>query len=317
MLRKVDAIRRRDLLDARREADGTSLGGVIHAQIVADLSDHDLAGVEPHAHGEAQAAGAAELARVARELLGQGQRGMAGALRMVLVGDRRAEQRHDAVAGELVDRALEAMDAVRQDREEPIHDAVPFFGVDALGEIHRALYVGEQHRDLLSFALERASQAEDLFGEVRGRVGARVARGAGGGCGQHRAAGVTELLLGGIFRAAALAGDDRAERGGALAAKAGACSILMAASGTTHREPRRRRRPRIPPLVFTRQTTKFGQGSPPKRMAPPGAGTVSRPVGARAGGGGGMGLSSSPPHTQCRGHPARKDCRKRKSRYLQ
>ena len=82
------------------------------------------------------------------------QRRVTGALGVVLVRDRRAEERHDAVAGELVDRALEAVHAVGEDREEAVHDLVPLFGIDLLGELHRALHVGEQHRDLLALAFE-------------------------------------------------------------------------------------------------------------------------------------------------------------------
>jgi len=43
------------------------------------------------------------------------QRRIAGPLRVVLVRDRRAEERHDAVAGELVDESLRALDALGED----------------------------------------------------------------------------------------------------------------------------------------------------------------------------------------------------------
>jgi hypothetical protein len=76
---------------------------------------------------------------------------------MVLVSDRCAEERHDAVARVLVDRPLEAMDAFGEDLEEALHDAVPVFGIDRLREIHRALEVGEKHRHLLPLALEGAA----------------------------------------------------------------------------------------------------------------------------------------------------------------
>jgi hypothetical protein len=56
------------------------------------------------------------------------ERRIAGSLRVVLVGDGRAEERHDPVARVLVDGSLEAVDAVRQDLEEAIQDAVPLLG---------------------------------------------------------------------------------------------------------------------------------------------------------------------------------------------
>ena len=134
-----------------------ALRRVVHAQVVADRADDDLAGVEAHAHREAEAVRAPQLVGVALELVAQMQRRVAGALRVVLVRDRRAEQRHDAVAGVLVDRALEAVHAVGEDREEALQDPVPLLGVELLGQLHRALHVGEQHRDLLALAFERAS----------------------------------------------------------------------------------------------------------------------------------------------------------------
>jgi len=50
------------------------------------------------------------------------KRRVAGALRVILVGDRRTEECHGAVPDELVDEALEALDAVAEDEEEALHD---------------------------------------------------------------------------------------------------------------------------------------------------------------------------------------------------
>src|SRR5262245_61824015 len=102
---------------------------------------------------------------------------VAGALRMILVGDRRSEKRHDSIARVLVDGSLEAVDSLGQDREEAIHDPVPLFGIYLLGEIHRALHVREQHGYLLSLAFEGGARSKDLLGEMLWGVGARVAFG--------------------------------------------------------------------------------------------------------------------------------------------
>ena len=99
---------------------------------------------------------------------------VAGAPSVVLVSDRRPEKRHDAVAGELVDRALEAVDAGAENREEAVHDPPPLLRVALLGELHRAHHVGEQHRHLLALALEGGAAGTDLLGEVLRGVGARV-----------------------------------------------------------------------------------------------------------------------------------------------
>ncbi len=99
---------------------------------------------------------------------------MACALSMVFVSHGRSKQRHDAVPGELVDRALEAMNAVCEDREEAVEDAVPFLGVYALGDVHRPLHVREEDRHLLALAFERASRGEDSLRQMRRRVSAQV-----------------------------------------------------------------------------------------------------------------------------------------------
>jgi hypothetical protein len=140
------------------------LGRVVHAQVVADLADHDLAGVEAHARREGDASLPFQLLHVVSELIGELQRRVACAVGVILVGDGRAEERHDAVAGVLIDRALEAVDTVRQDREEAVENRVPGLGVDALCEIHGALEVHEQHGHELALALERALGGEDLVG---------------------------------------------------------------------------------------------------------------------------------------------------------
>ena len=104
------------------------------------------------------------------------QRRVAGALRVVLVRERRAEQRHDAVARVLVHRPFEAVHAVGEDGEEPIHDAVPVLGVDLLGERHRALHVGEEDGHLLALALHRRARRQDPLGEMARRVSPRIRR---------------------------------------------------------------------------------------------------------------------------------------------
>ena len=104
---------------------------------------------------KADPAPAAELVAEGAQAVEQMESGVAGPLGVVLVGKRRAEQRHDAVAGVLVDRPLEAMHALVQEVEESVQHPVPFLGAHALGQLHRVLDVGEQHRDLLALAFER------------------------------------------------------------------------------------------------------------------------------------------------------------------
>ena len=76
---------------------------------------------------------------------------------MVLVGERRAEQRHDAVAHHLVDRALVAVDGLHHPLEDGIEELARLLGVAVGQELHRALEVGEEHGDLLALAFEGGS----------------------------------------------------------------------------------------------------------------------------------------------------------------
>jgi hypothetical protein len=64
--------------------------------------------------------------------------------------------------------------AVGEDREEAVHDPVPFFRIELLGQFHRAFHVGEEHGHLLALAFEGRARGEDLLGEVSRGVGARI-----------------------------------------------------------------------------------------------------------------------------------------------
>ena len=99
------------------------------------------------------------------------ERGVARPHGVVLVGERRAEERHDPVAHDLVDGALVAVDGLHHPLEHGIEELARLLGVAVGQQLHRALEVGEQHGDLLALALEGALRGEDLLGEVLGGVG--------------------------------------------------------------------------------------------------------------------------------------------------
>jgi hypothetical protein len=140
------------------------LGRVVHSEVVTDRADHDFTGVQADADGEVEALLESQRIRIAAKLFLEVERRIARPPRMVLVCDRRAEERHDAVTGELGDGPLEAMDPFGKQRGEPLHDAVEHLRVELLGEFHRPLHVGEEHGDLLAFALESGRRLEDLVG---------------------------------------------------------------------------------------------------------------------------------------------------------
>ena len=120
---------------------------------------------------------AAHLLGVLLDRLLHPQRGVAGADRVVLVGERRAEQRHDAVAHHLVHGALVAVDGLHHAFEHRIEERARLLGIAVGEQLHRALEVGEEDRDLLALAFERAPGGEDLLGEVLRRVAVRRALG--------------------------------------------------------------------------------------------------------------------------------------------
>ena len=76
------------------------------------------------------------------------QRAADGALGVVLVRDRGAEDGHDVVADVLVDLAPEALDLLAQAPQRAVDETLDRLGVHALGHGGVARQVGEQHRDL-------------------------------------------------------------------------------------------------------------------------------------------------------------------------
>jgi hypothetical protein len=90
---------------------------------------------------------------------------------VVLVGQRGAEQRHDPVAHDLIDGPLVAVDGLHHELEDGVEEFPRLLGVTVGEQLHRALEVGEEDRDLLALALESGLGGEDLLGEVPGRVG--------------------------------------------------------------------------------------------------------------------------------------------------
>ena len=124
-----------------------------------DRPHHHFAGVDADANLDRRAALGAQLVGVAPQLLLHPQRGVKRALRMVLVRDRRAEQREDPVAGGLHDVAVVAMHRVDHQLQRRIDDRARFFGVEVLLQLGRALDVGEQRRDRLALAVRCAPSA--------------------------------------------------------------------------------------------------------------------------------------------------------------
>ena len=89
---------------------------------------------------------------------------------MILVGDRRAEEGHDAVAHDPVDRPFVVVNGLDHPFEHGLEQLLRSLGVAVRKDLHRTLDIREQHGDLLAFTLEAYPGGEDLVGKVQGRV---------------------------------------------------------------------------------------------------------------------------------------------------
>ncbi len=160
----------RELLHARRQMRRVAHRRVVQMAIVAEGPHHDLAGIQADPYADLERLLPEKCLRVVADRLLHPEGRLAGADRMILVRQRRAKQRHDAVAHHLVDGALVAVDCGDHPLEHWIQDASCLFRIAVDQQLHRALEVGEEDRDLLALALEGGLRGEDLLGEVLRRV---------------------------------------------------------------------------------------------------------------------------------------------------
>jgi hypothetical protein len=112
-------------------------------EVAADRAHHHLAGVEADADVHGHTKRAVHLLRVPADALLHPQGGIAGANGVLLVGDGRAEERHDAVAHHLVDRTLVVVHGLDHALQHRVEQAPRVFGITIGQELHRALEVRE------------------------------------------------------------------------------------------------------------------------------------------------------------------------------
>jgi hypothetical protein len=137
-------------------------------QVAVDSAHHDLARVEAHPDLDGHTLGALHVSGVGphRGLHGQGR--VAGADRVVLLGQRGTEQRHDPVTQHLVDGALIPAHSLDHAFEDRVEQAAGVFGVAVGQEFQGPLEVGEEDGDLLALPLTVGGRGDPLFGQVPG-----------------------------------------------------------------------------------------------------------------------------------------------------
>jgi hypothetical protein len=121
-------------------------------EVAADRPDDHLARVQANPDMDRNAGRALNLRCIAFDGLLHAERGVARPHRVILVGHRRAEERHDVVAHHLVHRALVPMNSLHHSFEHGIEDATRLLGVTIGEKLHRTLEVGEEHRHLLALS---------------------------------------------------------------------------------------------------------------------------------------------------------------------
>jgi hypothetical protein len=126
------------------------------------------------------------------------------------------------------------MHGAGEELEAAVHDRVDGLRIEALRERAEPHDIGEEHRNLLALALERAARREDLLGEVVRGVG--LGRGEFGGAwrsrNQRRAAAATELLASLVREPTGGAGER--ERRPAFGTEAAALAVLGPAARAEH-----------------------------------------------------------------------------------
>ena len=225
---------RRELLHARGQMRGLADRRVVHAEIAADGAHDHLAGVESDADLDLDTVLPAQLGGVAGDRLLHGEGGVAGADGVVLVGERRAEERHDAVAHDLVHGALVAVHRVHHALEDRVQELARVLGIAVGEQLEGALHVGEHHGDMLALSLERVAGGQNLLGQVPRCVDleARRAKPWRRARRQGLAALVAEATAG--QRWCARSGTDHVEATTAAAAELGAVGIVLPTLAAVH-----------------------------------------------------------------------------------
>jgi hypothetical protein len=152
------------LLHAGGEVGRLAHRRVIHVQIAADGAHHDFPSIQANADLHGHAMTSLHLGSILLHRRLHVQRGIATAHRVILMGNGRSEQSHDAIAHHLIDRPFIAVHRVHHQREDGIEELARVLGVPVGEQCHGAFQVGKEHGDLLALAFEGGLGGEDFLG---------------------------------------------------------------------------------------------------------------------------------------------------------
>ena len=155
-----------ELLHARGKVHCLPHSAKSHLEITPNGTDDDLAGVEADTDLERYSALPLELVATGGKPRLHPKCRVAGADSVVLVGERRAKQRHDPVSHGLVDGALEMVDGFHHTLEDLVQEHGGVLGVAPCKERHGGEDVGEEHRHLLPLSRKRLASNPDPLGQM-------------------------------------------------------------------------------------------------------------------------------------------------------
>jgi hypothetical protein len=180
--REIDRVGRRQLHEARADADRSSLGRVVGSQPVADAADHDVPVLipirtrksKPHSRFNSRA-----YPRTASRSWSAHQQARCAWSSWEIGAPNSAMI---PVTGVLIDRAAKQVHPFTHQPEEAVEDPVPPLRIHLLDDLHRSLHVDEERGDVLALALDEVGAMKQLGDDVmrgvrlRDRVGGSQAR---------------------------------------------------------------------------------------------------------------------------------------------
>ena len=134
----------RDRLEAGRHVHGVAERVVAAAGVAVAGGDHDRAGVHGDPRPDVDVVGLAHVGAVALERALDGEAGADCPFAVVLVGDGRAEDREQPVAGELRDGAVVALDLGRDEPHHLVEEVLRPLRAQRLADRGRARDIGHQ-----------------------------------------------------------------------------------------------------------------------------------------------------------------------------